>query len=71
MLLAAITEMYEQMLRQKSPEKTKLLYALSDVIDFIDGMQEVVLLVYDKAAKGFQAHGKSWVKALILSQTSK
>ena len=63
--------MYEQILKKEQPEKTKLLYSLSDLIEFVDGMQEVVLMVYDKKLGGFQAHGKNWIKALILSQAGK
>eukprot|EP00826_Nyctotherus_ovalis_P038278 TRINITY_DN3578_c0_g2_i5.p1 TRINITY_DN3578_c0_g2~~TRINITY_DN3578_c0_g2_i5.p1 ORF type:complete len:121 (+),score=52.94 TRINITY_DN3578_c0_g2_i5:267-629(+) len=66
--LAAITEMYEQVLRKERPDKNRLLYSLSDLIEFVEEIQEMVLLVYEKTHKGFLAHGKSWIKALILSQ---
>lgn len=67
--LVALSEMYEQLLRQKNPERSKVLYSLADLIDFVEKLTEVVLLVYDAKNKGFQPHGKSWIKALILTQS--
>ena len=53
------------MLKQKNPDKEKLVYLLADVFDFIDQMQEVVLLQYDPMLKGFKPHGKDWVKSIM------
>ena len=60
-----ITRLYEQMLKQKNPEKNKLTYLLNDIFDFIDQVQEIVLLQYDQELKGFKPHGKEWIKAMM------
>lgn len=60
-----IMELYEQMLRQKNPDKTTLTYSLADVLAFVDRVSEIVLLQYDKAIKGFRPHARSWIKARL------
>jgi len=68
--LSGIYEIYEQILNKKcSARCEKIVYTLSDVLEFVDKLHEVMLLIYDKGSKTFQPHGKTWLKALILNQT--
>ncbi len=63
--MVGILELYEQMLKQKNPDKGKLTYSLADVLSFVDKLHEVTILQYDKAVQGFHPHGRSWIKALL------
>ena len=54
------------MLKQKNPDKTKLAYTLEEVLEFVDKLQEITLMEFDKSVKGFRPHGKTWIKSLLM-----
>eukprot|EP00826_Nyctotherus_ovalis_P034377 TRINITY_DN2853_c0_g1_i3.p2 TRINITY_DN2853_c0_g1~~TRINITY_DN2853_c0_g1_i3.p2 ORF type:complete len:132 (-),score=39.47 TRINITY_DN2853_c0_g1_i3:47-442(-) len=60
-----VTRLYEQMLKQKNPDKDKLTYLLNDVFDFINQIHEITLLQYDTELKGFKPHGREWIKSMM------
>jgi len=69
--LLGILNLYEQLLKQKNPDKTKLTYSLADVMNFVDQLHEITLLEFEKEQKGFRPHGRIWIKELLAETIKK
>lgn len=65
-----ICQLYEQRLKQMNPGVKNITYDITELYDFIDGLQDLCCLVFNGQG-AYQPHNKQWVKDRVYQHLKK
>ena len=61
--LEGLCRIYEEQLKRENPHQQTITYDISQLFDYIDGLTDLSVLVYDKTQSGYSPFNKEWIKA--------
>jgi len=65
--LDGMVQIFEQKLRLANSEAPQIVYSLSDLIVYMDKLNDLSCLTYNDQQKVYVPHGRDWIKAKIYS----
>ncbi|CAG9335013.1 unnamed protein product [Blepharisma stoltei] len=60
-----IVKTYEDQLRIERPDRITFTYDLSELYDYIEGIPEIICLVFAEETRTFAPHNKDWIKSKV------
>ncbi|RDX81305.1 Enhancer of rudimentary-like protein, partial [Mucuna pruriens] len=57
-----ICALYERKLKELNPAIRNLSYDIVDLYNFIDGLADMIALVYDHSIQAYVPHDRQWIK---------
>ena len=60
--LEGLCRIYEEQLKRENPHQQTITYDISQLFDYIDGLTDLSVLVYDKTQSGYSPYNKEWIK---------
>ncbi|XP_014781498.1 enhancer of rudimentary homolog isoform X1 [Octopus bimaculoides] len=63
--LEGVCKIYEEHLKRKNPNSPTVIYDINQLFDFIDRLNDINCLVFQKSTKTYIPHNQSWLKERI------
>ncbi|XP_076321746.1 enhancer of rudimentary homolog isoform X1 [Tachypleus tridentatus] len=63
--MEGVCHMYEEHLKRQNPNTPSITYDISQLFDFIDQLQDLSCLVYQKSTNTYAPYNKDWIKEKI------
>jgi|ERR1711936_752404 len=63
--LEGVCKIYEEQLKRENPHHPSITYDISQLFDYIDGLTDLSVLVYDGKQSAYQPYNKDWIKEKI------
>ena len=63
--LEGICKIYEEYLKKQNPNSPQISYDIADLFGFIDELNDLSCLVYQKTTATYAPHNKEWLKEKI------
>merc|ERR1712002_1192425 len=63
--LEGVCKIYEEHLKRENPHHASITYDISQLFDYIDGLTDLSVLVYNSSHTAYQPYNKDWLKEKI------
>ena len=63
--LEGICKIFEEFLKKQHPSKASITYDVSNLFEFVDKLNDLSLLVFNKETGQYVPHNKDWIKDRI------
>lgn len=63
--IEGICHLFEDHLKKLEPDSASITYDISQLFDFIDKLEDISCLVFQKSTKTYAPYNKDWIKEKI------
>ncbi|EDW75796.1 uncharacterized protein Dwil_GK15131 [Drosophila willistoni] len=66
MCLEGVCKLYGEHLKIENPHSSTVSYELRELFDYIDSLEDICCMVYQKASGTYAPYGRDWIKEKIM-----
>eukprot|EP00163_Fabomonas_tropica_P033408 TRINITY_DN8763_c0_g1_i1.p1 TRINITY_DN8763_c0_g1~~TRINITY_DN8763_c0_g1_i1.p1 ORF type:complete len:100 (-),score=28.07 TRINITY_DN8763_c0_g1_i1:227-526(-) len=63
-----ICQLFERKLKQLNPTVHTINYDVSQLFQYIDSLNDMCCMVYNKKLQSYEPHNKEWIKSRVFSR---
>ncbi|XP_065832829.1 enhancer of rudimentary homolog [Oscarella lobularis] len=63
--LEGVCKLFEEQLKKLNPSSKQITYDISQLFEFIDGFNDLSVLVFQRPTQTYAPYGKPWIKDRI------